>query len=158
MSGTDDYLSLKTTGIHKIRTNTDVRIDIAGHTNWEAETPTGRHELALYANLDLPAPGTPERDACWYGGVRAWFQQIDSAEANGRDETGLDGPWPCARYGDQHQLISHSWPHTVDRSNWEFCIRLYAFWGPGSGHPVGSPADFELELETREIKIIGDKT
>jgi hypothetical protein len=149
---TDDYISLKTTGVHKIRTNTDVRIDIAGHTNWEAETPTGRHMLALYANVDLPAPRTPQRDALWYGGIRTWYQQIDVTEADDRDETGLNGPIPCARFGTQHQLISHSWPHTVDRDNWEFCLRLYAF------DANGREMNFEVELETREIKIIGDKT
>jgi hypothetical protein len=147
MPTNDDFISLKETGVHKVRTNTDIHIDIAGHTNWEAETPSGRHLLALYANVDLPAPGTPERDALWYGGIRTWYNQIPE-----NDITGLNGPIPCARFGDQHQLIAHTWPHTVDRSNWEFCLRLYAF--DAQGHEM----NFEVELETREVKIIGDKT
>jgi hypothetical protein len=143
----DDFISLKETGIHKVRTNTDIRIDIAGKTQWEAETPTGRHLLALYVNVDLPAPKTRERDALWYGGIRTWYAQVP-----GDDITGLNGPVPCARFGNQHQLIAHTWPHTVDRDDWVFCLRLYAF------DENGNEMNFEVELETREVKIIGDKT
>lgn len=143
----DDYISLKTTGVHKIRTNTDVHIDIDGHTNWEAEVPEGRHLLALYANLDLAPLSQAQRDALWYGGVRTWYNQIPED-----DMTGGNGPVPCARFGSQHQLIAHVWPHTVDRSNWEFCLRLYAF------NQHGIAINFDVELETREIKLIGDKT
>jgi hypothetical protein len=77
--------------------------------------------------------------------VRTWYNQIPE-----NDITGGNGPVPCARFGEQHQLISHVWPHTVDRSNWEFLLRVYAF----NSH--GNLMNFELELETREIKIIGD--
>ena len=149
---TDDFISLKETGVHRIRTGRVVKIDIAGHTNWEAEVPSGRHLLAMYANLDLGSLTQAQRDGLWYGGVRTWFQQIDATEADDRDETGYDGPWPCARFGSQHQLISRTWPHTVDRDNWEFCLQLYAF----DSH--GNPMDFEVELETREVKLIGDRT
>jgi hypothetical protein len=147
-SASDDYLSLKATDVRKIRTNTDVAILIGGRDRWEAESPSGRHVLALYVNLDLPAAGTPERDALWYGGLRTWYQQIGSGEP---DITGLDGPWPLSRFGSQHALKAHSWPHTVDRDDWQFMLHLYAF------DAQGRPMDFELELETREIKVIGDK-
>jgi hypothetical protein len=148
----DDFLSLKATDIRRVRTNTDVKLPLAGRTNWEAEVPEGRHLLAMYVNIDLPAPGTPQRDALWYGGIRTWYQQIDTGESDDRDETGYNGPFPCARFGEQHMLVSHTWPHTVDRDNWEFCFRLYAF----DSH--GREMDFDVELEVREVKIIGDRT
>jgi hypothetical protein len=147
-SSSDDYLSLKATDVRKIRTNTDVAIPISGRDHWEAETPSGRHMLALYVNLDLPDPG-PLRDALWYGGLRTWYQQIGSGEP---DITGLDGPWPLSRFGSQHALKAHAWPHTVDRDDWQFMLHLYAF------DAQGNPVNFDLEMETREVKIIGDKT
>lgn len=143
---TDDYLSLKATDVRKIRTNRDVPIVIAGRSQWEAEIPSGRHILALYANLDLPPAGSEARKAIARGGIRTWFVQVPE-----QDVTGLDGPWPCAVWGDDHLLISRVWPHTVDRSDWRFMIHVYAY------DSTGRPVDLELELETREIKIIGDK-
>jgi hypothetical protein len=147
MSSVDDYLSLKATDVRKIRTNTDVAIVIDGRSQWEAETPSGRHILAGYWNLDLPPAGSEARRAICRGGVRTWFVQVPE-----NDITGLDGPWVPAEYGDAHLLISRVWPHTVDRSDWRFMIRVYAF------DAAGNPVDLELELETREIKIIGDKS
>jgi hypothetical protein len=144
---TDDFISIKQTGVHRVRSNTDIHIDIAGHTNWEAEVPEGRHLLALYANFDVAALSQEHRDALWYGGIRTWYNQTPED-----DVTGLNGPIPVARFGPQHACVAHTWPHTVDRSNWEFCARLYAF----DAH--GRPVDFTVEMETREVKIIGDKT
>jgi hypothetical protein len=147
MSRTDDYLSLKETDVRRVRTNTDIAIDIDGRSQWEAETPTGRHLLASYVNIDLPPVGSPERAALNRGGIRTWFMQVPE-----NDVTGLDGPWPVPLFGNQHALVSRVWPHTVDTSDWKFMVRLYAF--DANGHEM----DFTVEMETREVKIIGDKT
>lgn len=153
----NDYLSLKETTPRKIRTNQDIKIDIAGKTRWVAEIPSGRHNLALYVNLNLPpalvsGKPNPQRRYLNNGGVRYWFQQEDLAEADKRDETGLVGPLSPPKFGDQYFLMSHDWAHVVDKDFWEFCFRVYAF------DDNGKEVDIELELRTREIKIIGDKT
>lgn len=153
VSATDDYISEKETAVRKFRTNTDVLIDCKGKTRWVAEVPTGRHTLAMYVNIDLPPGGSEERKAICRGGVRTWYQQQDLTDkTNQRDETGYNGPIPPALFGAQHHLVAHSWPHVVDKDYWEFCFRVYAF------DAAGKPVDIELELETREIKIVGDKT
>lgn len=153
----NDYLSLKETTPRKIRTNQDIKIDIAGKNRWVAEVPSGRHNLGLYVNLNLPqaivgGKPNPLRKYLNNGGVRYWFQQEDLAEADKRDETGLVGPFSPPRFGDQYFLMSHDWQHVVDGDFWEFCFRVYAF------DDAGKEVDIELELRTREIKIIGDKT
>lgn len=157
MSNSDGFLSLKETAPKKFKSNTTVKIDIKGKTQFKAETPGGRHTLALYANVDLPPAKVvvngkkvpnPQRKALHNGGVRVWFQQVDKKEADGRDETGYDGPWPLPQFGDQRALISHVWPHTVDADAWEFCVLVYAF------DDNGNPVDVPLTLSTREIKII----
>jgi len=152
VSTSDGFLSLKETDVRKVKTNTDVLIDIDGKTRWTPETPGGRHTLAMYVNLNLPPSGSEERKAINRGGVRYWFQQYEVAEDDKRDETGYTGPHPPPVFGDQYFLYSHVWPHTADRDYWEFAFRVYAF------DANGKEVSIELELRTREIKIIADKT
>lgn len=144
----DGYLSLKTETPRLVHTNTEIHIDIKGMTRFRAETPKGRHTLALYANIALPQPGTEARRALTRGGWRAWFQQGPVGKP---DITGLLGPIPVAEFGHRHLLISHSWPHTVSALPWEFCISLWAY------DAMGKPVDLPLRLLTREVKIIADK-
>ena len=140
-------LSLKETSPRTISTGATVKIDIDGQTLFKPPT-TGWADLALYANLDLPAPGTSARESLARGGWRAWFQQKDATESDGRDETGLLGPVPFPRFGTAPVLIAHSWPHTVDTDGWEFCIRLYAY------DALGKAVTTSVTLSTREIKIL----
>lgn len=144
----DGFLSLKDTRPRVIKANQEIHLDIRGDTKFRAETPQGRHLLALYANLELPAPGTEGRKALARGGWRAWFQQVSAPVV---DTTGYLGPVPISEHGTAHLLIAHTWPHTVGRDPWEFCIKLYAF------DAAGKPADVALRLSTREIKIIADR-
>lgn len=141
----DGYLSLKGTQITKFRTNHDVRLDIGGRTQWDAEQPSEPQLVAGYWNIDLPPGGSPERKAICNGGVRTWFTQMP-----GNDITGLDGPWAPALWGEAHLLISRVWPHKVqrDKPHWVLMMRVYAY----DDH--GKPVDIELELETREAKLI----
>ena len=143
----DGYLSLKTTTPRWIRTNTPETIDIKGVTRFRAEIG-GRQTLAMYLNLDLPKAGSSARRAMNRGGVRCWFQEPGKPV----DVTGLDGPWPLPVWGDQHALISHTWPHTANTTTpWEFCFEVYAF------NARGGKVSYPLQLETREIKIINDR-
>ena len=143
-----DYLSLKATDRVQISTNEDVKIAINHHDAWRAGVPRGSHILALYANIALPRPGTPDREALARGGWRAWFQQYDAHEADHRDETGYLGYIPISSHAPGHLLISHSWPHTVDTDPWEFMIRIAAVDARGHAVRMG------LTLSTREIKVI----
>lgn len=156
-SASDGYLSLKDTTSRPFTTGQTVPIDIAGVDVFRPERPGGRHTLALYANLELPpalVDGKPNPQRRWLhnGGVRAWFQQASTAESDGWDETGYDGPRPLPLFGDQKQLISHVWPHTADADGWQFCVKVYAF------DDDGKRVEVPLTLWTREIKIIDDKT
>lgn len=149
VSTTDGYLSLKETAKRNITTNTVVKIDIAGKTQFKAEVP-GRNTLSMYLNLDVPASNTEARKALARGGVRMWFQEYDRAESDSRDETGYLGPIPIPTHGNQHALFSHTWEHTADADFWEFCFQVYAF--DADGKAVSIP----LVLQTREVKIIND--
>lgn len=140
--------SLKETTPRTVRTGTTVKIDIAGVSLFKPPTDDRWRTLALYANLGLPAPNSVAREALARGGWRVWFQQVTTDEPDKRDETGLLGPIPFARYGTQNLLISHSWPHTVDADAWEFCLKAYAF------DATGKAVDLPLTLGTREIKFI----
>lgn len=140
------WISKKDTAADHIFTNTVVKLDIKGQRLFSA--PPGRYDLCLYANVDLPKPGTPERQALARGGWRAWFQQQDAHEADHRDETGYLGPVAIPLFGDVNLLISHQWPHTVDADDWEFCIEVFAYG------PSGVPRRVPLTLTTREIKFV----
>jgi hypothetical protein len=142
-------LSLKDdTHDRAVSTGVIIKLDIDGATSFKPPTGTPWRDLALYANVDLPAPGTSAREALARGGWRAWFQQKDTAEADGRDETGYLGPIPFPRFGTAAALISHTWPHTVDTDAWEFCVRFYAY--DSGGKAVTVP----LTIGTREVKIL----
>jgi hypothetical protein len=144
-----DLLSLKATDKVTFTTNTDVKIAIDHHDHWRAVVPTGKHILALYANIDLPPSASEPRLAIARGGWRAWFQQWDAHEEDRRDETGYLGPIAVPTHGNAHLLISHSWPHTVDTDPWEFLIRVYAY--DTRGREVSIP----LTMTTREAKVQG---
>jgi hypothetical protein len=140
------WISEKDTATDRIFTNEVVKLDIRGKRLFSA--PPGRYDLSLYANVDLPKPGTPERQALARGGWRAWFQQQDAHEADHRDETGYLGPVAIPEFGDRGLLISHTWPHTVDADDWEFCIEIFAYG------PSGVARRVPLTLKTREIKLV----
>lgn len=147
-SSTDDFMSFKDVDPYTIETNKDITIKIGGKSSWVAEKPTGRHLLALYTNIKLPPPGSLERRAIVAGGIRTWYTQ-----GSEDDITGLNGPIPCALWGDQRHCLAHTWPHTVSKKPWKFMYRVYAF------HPdTGAKMNFKLTAYTREAKIIGDKT
>jgi hypothetical protein len=147
----DDYLSLKATDCTTIRTGQEHAIRIGNTDRWLAEIGVGRHTLALYANIQLPRAGTPEREAVCRGGVRTWYQQIDQPNGAPPDITGLNGPWAPPRFGNKRLLISHTWPHSVDRDRWQFMLCVWAYDEQGK-ELTGIP----LTLATREVKIIGD--
>ena len=147
----DGYLSLKTTTRRTIYTNRIVKIDIAGKTQFKAEI-TGRELMAMYFNLDIPAAGSEARKALNRGGVRSWFQEYSRTEADNRDETGLLGPIPIPIWGNDHSLWSRVWPHTADTDFWEFCFEVSAY------SATGAKVTIPIGLQTREIKIINDKT
>lgn len=151
MATPDGYLSLKWTPSRTVYTNTIVKIDIDGKTQFSAEI-TGRELMAMYFNLDVPAAGSEARKALNRGGVRSWFQQYSSVEPDKRDETGYLGPIPIPVWGNDNSLWSRVWPHTADTDFWEFCFEVSAY--SSTGKPVTVP----LGLQTREIKIINDKT
>jgi hypothetical protein len=140
------WLSEKDTAADRIYTNEVVKLDIRGKRLFSA--PPGKYDMALYANVDLPKPGTPERQALARGGWRAWFQQEDAHEVDHRDETGYLGPVGIPLFGDLNLLISHQWGHTVDTDDWEFCIEVFAYG------PSGVPRRVPLTLTTREVKML----
>jgi murein DD-endopeptidase MepM/ murein hydrolase activator NlpD len=147
-SKSDDFLSLKDDKHPRlVHSNTIIRLDINGESRFKAEDTAGRHTLAQYAGFKLPPPGSEARKAFARGGIRGWFQQVDKPT----DITGLLGPLSVPEFGEQQLLWAHSWPHTVDKDYWEFCVQLYAF------DASGKPVDVTAELRTREIKIIGEK-
>ena len=131
-----------------IQTGTTVKIDVDGINSFKPPPGPAWRLLALYANVALPKPGTAEREALARGGWRAWFQQKDAKEADGRDETGYIGPIAIPRFGSMGLLISHSWPHTVDSDPWEFCFKIYSYT------PTGKALSQSLTLDTRQVKII----
>lgn len=142
-------LSLDEKGTSRtIVTGTTVKLDVGGVNLFKPPTGAAWRLLSLYANVDLPAPGTAARENLARGGWRAWFQQKDAAEADGRDETGYKGPIAIPRFGDMALLISHSWPHTVDADPWEFCIKVYAY------DSTGKAVSQSLKLGTRQVKIL----
>jgi hypothetical protein len=141
-------LSLKETTERTVNTGVIIKLDIDGVSSFKPPTGPAWRDLALYANIDLPTPGSSAREALARGGWRAWFQQKDSIEPDGRDETGLLGPVPFPRFGTAGGLIAHTWPHTVDSDPWEFCVRLYAY--DSGGKAVTVP----VVLGTREVKIL----
>jgi hypothetical protein len=129
-------------------TGSTVKIDVNGVSSFKPPSGSAWRLLSMYANIDLPAPGTAARENLARGGWRAWFQQKDSREADGRDETGYKGPIAIPRFGDMALLISHSWPHTVDSDPWEFCFKVYAY------DSTGKAVSQSLKLSTRQVKII----
>lgn len=131
-----------------IQTGTTVKIDINGVSSFKPPAGNPWRLLALYANLDLPAPGSAAREALARGGWRAWFQQRDAGEADGRDETGYEGLHPVARFGAQNLLIRAVWPHTVDADPWEFCFQVFAY------DAVGKAVTLPLVMDTRQVKIL----
>lgn len=148
-------LSLKETAKREFRTNTVVKLDIDGKTQFRPPF-TGWADLSLYANVDVPpalvgGKPNPARKHLSNGGVRAWFQEYSASEADRRDETGYSGPWSPPRFGDQHLLIAHEWQHTVDADFWEFCIYVSAY------DDAGKPVDIPLTLQTREVKIVSKR-
>jgi hypothetical protein len=142
-------LSLKATSPVEFHTGETVRLAIGGRHSFDPGF-TGWALLAMYANLKVPRPGTPGRQALARGGWRAWFQQATRTEADGQDETGYLGPVPIPSHGDKRILVSHMWPHTVDTDDWQFCLEVDAY-GP-SGVAMRVP----LVLGTREVKILRD--
>jgi hypothetical protein len=140
------WLSEKDTTPDTFYTNEVVKLDIRGKRLFSA--PPGKYDMLLYANVDLPKPGTPERQALARGGWRAWFQQQDAHEADHRDETGYLGPVAIPEFGDMNLLISHKWSHTVDADDWEFCIEVFAYG------PSGVRRRVPLKLTTREVKML----
>jgi hypothetical protein len=116
-----------------INTCLTVKLDIDGKKLFVPPVGTAWRMLALYVNVDLPKPGTVAREAVARGGWRAWFQQKDSGEPDGRDETGYIGPVAIPRYGDRNLLINNVWPHTVTTAPWEFCICVYAYASTSTG-------------------------
>jgi hypothetical protein len=151
MSDTDGYMSLEEGDKRAIRTNTVVKLDINGKTQFKAEQ-AGRQLMAMYFNIDVPPAGSEERKALNRGGVRSWFQEYSATEEDHRDETGYLGPIPIPVWGNQHSLWSRVWPHTVDTDFWEFCIQVYAY------DANGKEVDIPLTLQTRQVKMINDKT
>lgn len=147
----DGYLSLKTKTRRTIYTNRIIKVDIAGKTQFKPEIG-GRELMAMYFNLDIPSAGSEARKALNRGGVRSWFQEYSRIEADKRDETGYLGPIPIPIWGNDNSLWSRVWPHTADTDFWEFCFEVSAY--DANGKPVTIP----LGLETREVKIINDKT
>ena len=141
-------LSLKETTARKVNSGAVIKLDIDGVTLFKPPSGTVWRDLVLYANIDLPSPGTAAREALARGGWRAWFQQKDATEADGRDETGYLGPIPFPRFGTMATLISHTWPHTVDSDPWEFCLRFYAY------DAVGKSVTVPLTIGTRQVKIL----
>lgn len=147
----DGYLSLIDRTKRTIHTNEIVKLDIEGKTQFKAEI-TGRELMAMYFNLDLPPAGSEERKALNRGGVRSWFQEYDAGAVDKRDETGYLGPIPTPVWGNDYSLWSRVWPHTADTDFWEFCFEVSAY--DATGHRV----DIPLVLQTREVKILNDKT
>jgi hypothetical protein len=145
---TDGFLSLKDEAEMVVTTNTDVKVSIRGKDGWVPEIKGGRNLLAIYANVKVSNLTAEQRKALHNGGARTWYGQKAAAEANGVDETGLNGPNPLPQFGNQRYLIAHCWPHTVDSDPWSFYIRLYAF------DDNGNEVNFPVTLGTREIKII----
>jgi hypothetical protein len=147
MVANDDFLSLKSSSIRTVRTNTDIAIRIGGKDRWRAEELSGRHGLAIYVNHHVAKLTQLQRDALWYGGIMTWYQQLP-----GPDPTGANGPTPFARFGTTAHRTAHSWPHTVDSDYWQFMYRLFAYTAGGKH------LDFNVDESITEIKIIGDRT
>lgn len=134
-----------------VYTNRIVKINIAGRTQFTPEL-RGPALLGMYFNLDVPAPGSEMRKALNRGGVRSWFQEYSTQEADRRDETGYLGPIPIPIWGNKNSLWARTWPHTVDADPWEFCFEVSAY------SSTGKEVTIPLGLQTRQIKIINDKT
>jgi hypothetical protein len=141
-------MSLGTSVARTIYTGDDVKLDIDGVTAFAPPTGKVWRDLNLYANVALPSPGSAARESLARGGWRAWFQEHDKTEADGRDETGYLGPIAIPRFGKMKLLISHTWNHTVDADKWEFMIKVYAY--DATGKAVKVP----LTLTTRQIKFV----
>lgn len=143
----DDWLSLKEKSLRPIQSNRVIYIDINGKSEFKPEED-GRGGYAVYANLKLPPPMTPERAALERGKVRTWYEQMDGKLV---DETGLNDARRIGLYGNRRCCIAHFWPHTKSRDTpVRFCIYVEAW------NVDGTTADVKLHLGTREVKIVGE--
>ena len=144
----DDWLSHKDTVVTKIRTNKTVRIAIDGKTQFNPEE-TGRGGVAQYANVKLPPAGSEARAAIERGIVRTWFQQVEKGKEP--DITGLNNARRVGLFGNRRLTFADYWPHTKKVGvPWEFCFFIEAWTA------TGQPVDIELDLATREVKIVGE--
>ena len=143
----DDWLSEKETGSRTIRTNRDQYIDVNGKSAFVPEE-NGRGGYALYVNIKLPPPGSPERAALERGIMRTWYDQQAAA---GSDVTGLNSARRVGLWGNRRLTVAHDWPHTksIDEPvKFGFFVEAWS--------ETGQPVDLELELSTREAKIVGE--